>query len=304
MFENLTLNNITALNSTLQYEEIIISPYNMAEIVLCCLILITNIPLMSLILYHRILRKRKENQIFINVQITHVLHSCHLLATKFVSSPDFFYIYAITTQGLMSECLLSMSLLTYERFYVIYYHISPPSKVVEKTVPIIYSSWALPIVFIALSLYFELPRLQYAILCTVLVVVIGVGLAIANIQIYRTAKNHIRFVAKNGHRRNSVKIGNRLKGSFVCFTIVATYVILWFPFFLRNLLLLTKIYNPAVHGPLLTQVALYIGATNSLADPLTFVFLSVSVMSEIKRVASSLTYKKSRDSVSVVYEQN
>lgn len=268
------------------------TPYGTLDVIFSVIILMVNIPLIVFLLKSKHLRIKPSNHIFLNVQLTHVIYAALIVPVQVIKDLSFARECSVITQGLIMVSLMSMALLTYERLHTLNNPLSPINSVIKSTIPILGMFWISSSIFVVLALRFDFSRYS-VILTTVLVFVAGVGFIVANFKICRKAKCHIKFVTQNGHCRKIKKIGNMLKGSFICCAVVSSYVITWFPYFIRNVFMIVGVYNPHVHGKRASVIVYFITRTNSLADPLMFIILSATVMDKIKKMTVRVKFNKS-----------
>lgn len=284
MFSNTSLNFTDLIEASPDPSP---STFNIVEIILATLTIIINLPLMLFIIFNKRLRAKKPNVIFLNMQLAHVLHSIMFLPTRFNSGPYFYHMYNVLGQGFVLEFFLSMALLTLERLIAVKDPFNNSSNVTSKQIAVILIlSWCIPVLFIIPCIHFELNRHQYLILNTILVFVTGCGLILANGKICFIARQHSTFIKQNAQHYRVKRVGNVLHSSFVCFAVVMTFVVLWFPYFVHHVLLLTGIYRPAVHGDVFTKAALFIAHINSFSDPIMFVLISNATIKEFKELLS------------------
>lgn len=284
------MENSTLQNITLRKTQHNLDPIYIAEMALTCVALLVNIPLITFILYHVKLRRIKSHQIFLNILMIHNIHSLCFLPARLDARSFYFYVYAIISQGLVIELFISMMALTIERLLAVKYPLANTNMKGRYVFFALGGSWLLPVIFVTLALYYQMTRLQYIVLGTVLLPITGVTLGCANIAIYCLIKKHEAFVRNNGHQRSdSTKRRSLLKPSFICFALVVSFILLWLPYLIRQLLLLLRVYDPMIHGNGFSDIAVFIGHSNSLIDPLTFIYLS----SPLKRLVKLIFTKKS-----------
>ena len=54
--------------------------------------------------------------------------------------------------------------------------------------------------------------------------------------------------------KNTTKAVRRLKASFICFAVTGSFFVLWAPYLVHNLILLTSVYKPKIDGEDFTKV--------------------------------------------------
>lgn len=295
-------NNTTSLTTNQVGNNGNLAPIHIAEMLLTCVALTINIPLATIIVYTKKLRRIKSHQIFINIEIIHVIHSLVFIPARLNYPSPLYYVYAIISQGLLVELLLSMVSLTYERLLAVKYPLSHGNLNGKYVFGAICCSWLLPTIFVSLALYYRMTRWQYIIFGTVLLPVAGLTLSVANIAIYLLIKQHDAFVKNNAHKR-SKHTSNRsiLKPSYICFALVITFVLLWMPYFIRQLFLLFKVTS-SEHTVRFYDIAVVIAHSNSLVDPLIFIYLSSPVKKKVKALFTRKNNCSSSSSVGTIVE--
>ena len=147
------------------------------------------------------------------------------------------------------------------------------------------------------SLTLILPNRSLLVINTVLIGVVTTVLAITNVSLYRFARAHEKFVHRNTARsKNTVVDRKVLKASYVCITIVSSFVVLWSPLLVSNAMLLYNAYY-FIDGHLVVgsssmlifmRVAEHMAVFNSAADSILFVWLSKDVQAEMKHILRRL----------------
>ena len=75
------------------------------------------------------------------------------------------------------------------------------------------------------------------------------------------------------------KVPKMMKASQVCIVVVSSFVLLWLPFVVHDVLHLLGRYQPA-DGKTFTVIVEHIGFSNSFVDVLLFVWLNNGVKNE------------------------
>merc|ERR1712142_1024286 len=109
-------------------------------------------------------------------------------------------------------------------------------------------AWIPAIVFFCLLLHFGASQLTLTTITTSLIGFATLILIISNIIIYKAAKRHDQFKKKNALQQEasdkSTSNKKMLKASYVCFAIVASFVMFWLPYLVHNIMFLTGLYKP------------------------------------------------------------
>ena len=144
-------------------------------------------------------------------------------------------------------------------------------------------SWLLGVGLFVLMLLLEVGLHELVIIQVVFITSSAVALTVCNIIIYITAKKHDRFVRQNGALPlvHVVKKPKMLKASRVCIVVVFSFVLLWLPFMVHDILHLIGRYQPA-DGKLFTMIVEHVGYSNSFIDAIVFVWLHKDTKKELK----------------------
>ena len=148
--------------------------------------------------------------------------------------------------------------------------------------------------FCVLSFVLNLTQDVCTVITIVLIATAAIVLTSSNVIIYKIAKRHDQFLEKNSPRRKDMKqTGKVLKASYVCFAIVSTFILLWFPFLIHNSLDIIGLYRPS-HVKPFTNVIVHLALLNSIVDVLLYVWLSREAKKELIGVFRT-TFKGSKD---------
>ena len=277
---------------------------NVAELSQASLMLWLNIPLLIFIILRKNLRGKKSHQLFINILIVHTVSSSIIISSNLTSNV-YMRIYTIINNGLLIEMFQSMILLTCERLLAIKYPFKYADITGKHIMIVVGTSWLLVVAFVGLAIKFNVTQNECSIVSTVLILTAGITLTTTNVIIYFIAKKHDTFMKENvqRHNKNTTKAVKMLKASFVCFAVTGSFFLLWAPYLVHNLMLLTSVYKPKIDGEDFTKVVDHIAYLHSIVDPITFIWLSNAAKKEIKKLVTTCTQRQS-ESPNIVNSQD
>ena len=174
--------------------------------------------------------------------------------------------------------LLALSL---QRFLVIRFPFTFREMSAKWIWVLIASSWLPTIVFIIVTFLVGLPTETLLIIDTTIIIVVTIVLSIFNIIVYKVAKNHDQFVKENAKKsgEKDIKESTNLKASYVCITVVASFILFWLPFCIHNVIALCVGYEAIPH--LARKVVEHIAFMNSAVDCILFVWLNKNARLEL-----------------------
>ena len=80
----------------------------------------------------------------------------------------------------------------------------------------------------------------------------------------------------------------------VCLTVVSTFVLLWLPYLVHNVMVLAGQYKP-LDGNTFTDVVEAIALLNAIIDPVLFLWLSKETKKEFRVVIGSISERTSSE---------
>lgn len=253
-----------------------ISQLTQAITTLCC-----NASLFVIIVLCKKLRRRKSHQIFLNLLLVHTMLSISWIISNVYSSS----VYITLNNGLAFEMFFSLIISTCDRFFFIKYPFRHAHLTTRKVILITAVSWIPSSLFVCFSIRYGISQFYCTLVITIMIPVATVVLALSNINIYIMAKKHDAFVRQNGtpSKASVIRDANKLRASWICFSIVLTFIVFWFPYFIHNLLAFMNVYQPDSQKSF-TRAVERIAFGNSLIDPLLFAWLSRDTRKEVGEV--------------------
>ena len=115
---------------------------------------------------------------------------------------------------------------------------------------------------------------------------------VSNTFVYRIAVGHDRFMKINAAKQQTNEGVKTLKASYVCLATVSTFVLLWLPYLVFYLLALINI-DLLMHLQEISHVVEFIAQLNSIADPISFIWLSKETKKEFRMVIRSIYERES-----------
>ena len=206
---------------------------------------------------------------------------CTLCIVTMVSQFYTSAIKRIFKNAILIGMFLSLMITSADRYYCIMYpfEYGVTSKYV---VLILLCSWIPSIISVSLSVILGLTNYHCVIICTVLIAVSTLVLLGTNLKLYMVAQRHA-LVIKKYHVGKYFKSAVELKATFVCFAIVFSFILLWFPYGVHNALTLVNIYNPSTEKGFTLSV-IKLSLLNSLVDPLLFVIFNRDIKEELGKI--------------------
>lgn len=240
------------------------------------LALLINIATITLILRKKALRRNKSNKLFINLFSVHILESLTGLVSIFYNQlPE------SVNNVLLLEMFICMIISTADRYMNITYPYKYARVRNREVFIALVTSWILSGLFIIPSFLIKFTK-YFDIVVSSILIVATVTLAITNVKIYIIARRHATTIRKNSVTRPDEMSKKRiLKSTYVCFSIVISFIILWSPLFLYNMIGLARVLQPDV----ITCVVLSAARFHPLVDPVLYICFNRDAKREIRRIS-------------------
>lgn len=239
---------------------------------------------------HTKLRKRNSTKLFMNLQLVHLC----MATTNIIGQHTKGNIAPCINNGFLLGLFLGMLVVTVDRHAQIH---SPMTYQHERTkhilLAVVLSNWILVFIFNCIIIAYAAFRSQHflTILSTVLLTTTHVVLVFTNASVMNVAKRHhkhIQSMCKISTVDSTRRQKQSLKATKTCITIVGSFLLLWLPFLIHNLLALGGFY--IVDGnKLFSQIAQIAALSNATVDQVLF----VAFHREVKQTASKYLQKKS-----------
>ena len=243
------------------------------QLVQAIITIIANLLVFVLIASHAKLRKKLSYQIFMHLQLTHVLLSLLVVVSElFASTWHQFYHLVVMGNTVLVEMFISLIVYSADRLLAINFPLKHKLVTSSHVITTLVCSWLLPILFCVLSLSFHIRQLWMTIVMEVMIGSAACVLAVTNLLVYVTATKHDRFIRDMNTARSPYS-GKMLRTSYVCLAIVSSFLICWLPYFVHNILALLDVYRPQSLKAF-TIVAEQLALLNGLLDPVLFVLLA------------------------------
>lgn len=212
-----------------------------------------------------------------NLQAVHLFMCANALT---VDDYGIGYAQLYVSNGLLMELFLALLLTTLDRLAAIKYPYFYQRVTTRWIAAIIGVSWLPGVVFVVILLSINAHQVVMVWMSTILIAVAMVILVCSNTTIWMIVRKHIRAVQRNC--RPSVSDINddkaKVKATFVCLSIVATFVLFWLPHLVHNLIYLTSVLPYGVFTRSLGSMILL----NAMIDPCLYVVFRKDVKKEIK----------------------
>ena len=277
------------------------------RLVQCVVAFVLNTLVVALILSCRKLVRKRSTKFFINLQAVHlILCVLETVAVFHVLQKE----AVIVSNGLLVAMFLSMVVVTMDRFILITYPYRYEKLRTYHVAIAISTTWAVSVAFVVLAVAFDVTQHFCTVMSTTLIAGSSLALSLSNLNIYRIAQRHAKCIQHEVHdshtrTRLQKRTVKNLKSLYVSLSIVLSFVVLWSPFFVHNLLVLTRVYVPG-NRKLFTQIVEHVALLNCIVDPVLFVVLSKDVKRELRKLqkcgtawnSSSVDSGNSKDIVS------
>ena len=244
--------------------------------------IVLNIILLLLIVNQKKLRKKHSSKFFLNLQAVHIGLSISSIISTFTESSMEMHLY----NAFLMMMFLALLMMTCERYLAIKLPYKY-GKLTSHVNDIIICSWIPPFVFVFLAKIFRHSEQQNVMMGIGLIAVAAIFLTTSNASIYFTVRKHFNVINKEKLKNSPINLtiskeSKRLKSVYVCFAIVFAFLLLWFPYFIYDLLTLTNTYTD-FHEYFIQSVQ-PIALLNSLLDPILFVCFRHDVKKELRRL--------------------
>lgn len=258
------------------------------------LTLIINLALLAFLLKEPKLREKKSNKSFINLLIVHCFLSILTMIAGFYTSST----KRIFKNGILIQMFLCLMINSIDRYINIKYPFKYQSIPTKHVIMVSIISWLVPLTSIVCSACIRMTAYHCTVVCTIMIVVATTFLVITNINIYKIARRHSVAIIKQETVNAKKKPSNSLKhhkASLVCFSIVTSFIVLWFPYFVHNVMIMMNAYVPSDSNSF-TLAVVKIAFLNSLFDPILFVVFNKGIKKVIRTKFSRLSRFKQFES--------
>ena len=242
---------------------------------------------------HTKLRNRNSTKLFMNLQLVHLCMACTTIVAQHTRGNN---IAPCINNGFLLALFLGMLMVTIDRHVQIHRPMAYQHVCTKHIMTVVISSWFIVIAFDCVILARSAFRSQrfLTFLSTVLLLITHVVLVFTNISVLMVAKRHqkhIRSVYKTSTIDSVRSHKQSLKATKTCITIVGSYLLLWLPFLVHNLLCMGGYYI-ADGRRLFSQLAEIAALSNAAVDQVLF----VAFHKEVKKMAGRYLLKNNSQS--------
>ena len=132
--------------------------------------------------------------------------------------------------------------MTCERVIVLKFHFKYADVKTRHVLLLLAFSWIPPVIYVIVAILYDVKQETCLIVNTITVLIAGVVLGISNAIVYNIAKKHEIFLNKNSSGDRPLKKKSKtLKASFVCLAVVSSFILLWAPYVVHNILWLASV---------------------------------------------------------------
>jgi len=267
--------------------------YDTAYTTEASLVIFVNVSLMLILLTNQRVRRKPSIRCFVSLQLTHVflgLVSIIDSTDKSDESGEREFFYMLISNGLLVEGFFSMLLQTLEKLVMIHFPFKHQNMVKKRWFEIlIVITWFLsaivPIFFSFFKNKANNNEITYVLTGTVSTSF--VILIFSNILVVKTARRHCHAIQKTmvGNNPDSVA-RRRCKSMITCLAITLTYVLLWLPYLVHNILILRKSYILTDQLSGFTFSVVFVGMLNGIADPIILMLSNRDVKKLVRKTTS------------------
>ena len=143
-------------------------------------------------------------------------------------------------------------------------------------------TWVPATVSIPLYIVFNVHEDVMMIINCCLIAIAAIVLTSSNIIIYIIAKRHMAAIMKQRYHSNKDGERRKLKSTYVCISIVATFLVCWLPYLVLCIIIIVHGYG--ITNDNTTKGVEVVAAFNSIADPILFVLFRRDVKKAFGRV--------------------
>ena len=231
-----------------------------------------NATLLFFILCRPKLRTKHSNRFYVNLQIVNILICGSVISgIVFVESRN----EAIINNALLMTKFLCLTVKSGDRYTAINFPYKYEKLTTEVTFAIIACTWIPGLAYGVSGIFVTINEKELQVISSVLFLMSAVVLTASNVKIFLIARVHGARLKKNKNKMV-------LKSTYVCISIVLSFVLLWIPFFVHNILALIGVYKPAC-DKIFTITSVQIGLLNSLLDPILYVGFHKDAKTELRK---------------------
>ena len=262
-----------------------------------------------LLIFHQ--RKRllrfHTTKYFINLQLTHVVFTMiFFLSSKMLMDPCII----IFLNSLLVVVFLTMILSNVDRYMAICYPFRYVTITTTTTMLIIGTSWLVAALFgVAVGFIAKDTDTMLNWSTMFLISISMAALAYSNITIWRVARKHIKCIALTtvaaGDNSGSTDDGitatkevrrkERIhKSTKACLMIVSSFIVLWLPFLIRNIITLTTTMRSLLTPSQINLMSMFVVMLtnlNALIDPIIFVAFNSHLRKVLARFIKCVLFR-------------
>lgn len=285
-----TINNYInrTLNGTGLERAFALDGADIAFLIQAMLCLCTSMSLFVFIIMTKNLRFKNSHKFTMNLQIIHMLLCITCIVMRLTPK-----VPIILITGFLMQMFFSLILITADRFFAIERPFLYQKLTTKKTIMVILTSWFLTSSFIFLSFVFKLALMDCIIASAALLILATISLSASNLKIYCIARRHAKVIKEQKsclNKQDQRKEMRVLKSTYVTFTIIASFILLWFPAFVYYILVFLK-----KDTLIFFKVAMQISCLEALVDPILYVCCHKDVKKEAKKKLFKISKKKQKD---------
>lgn len=281
--------NTTEINPVTSNNNSSSSSVEIAFLVQASVCVCANAALLVFLSTQRELRCKVANQFFANLLVVHVvLNVIGIIAKSRYHLRDE---EIIINNGFLVEMFFSLIITTVDRFINIRYPFKYERITTRVVLLIITVSWTVSGLIVGLSVVLGTSQYRCTVILTSLLLTAFIILIFSNLSIFLIARRHVRIIRRNTvclrtlrgtTTRYNDTVPKMTKSTYACFAIIMSFIVLWCPYLVHNILVLLRMYEPSSER-VFTRCVVHFAWCSSLVDPALYICFNRSAKKELKK---------------------
>jgi len=229
-------------------------------------------------------RKLKSVKFLLNLQLTHAFMG---VTSIVLQEFDVFNELVVLFDALLLQMFLMLLCMTLERYLSVTWPMKFRNLATKYYVYTIALSWIFIIILLAIALSFTTRILQehLVILSTALIAVSIITLLFTNINMFVIAQRHFKEIFKTSIASKKSKFRGNMKSTYTCLVIVVSFIVLWLPQLVHNILALNDNYYVSREKKF-TRIVWLVALSDSLVNPFIYAIFNRELRQTIRKRVS------------------